>query len=94
MATWSLTRIAERMGNSDAGAHYDQLARAEFARRNAESNKQTVEAQERAAAAAELAARAAQDAAEYTKRNARYMLWSVIVLAAFSVAGLAVAILK
>jgi hypothetical protein len=39
----------------------------------------------RSAAARDKAAQAAKEAAEYTKANARYMRWSVYVLAAFGV---------
>lgn len=50
----------------------------------AELNRRQLFEQIEATKAQSEAAKAAADTAEYTRQNARYMLWSVIVLAASS----------
>jgi len=74
---------------------------AEFTRRQTLAAQQATEAQIDAAYAqkeaalwAERATEAAQATAAYTRQNARYMLWSVIVLAISSVISLGIAVLS
>jgi hypothetical protein len=81
---WDVDFAAGAMGGAQAGSTYDQRAKATFARLQTLAQQQAATAAERGAAAQEVAAQAAEETAEYTRRNARYMLWSVIVLAASS----------
>lgn len=78
----SLDDLADWMaaigGTSDS--ENGRTARAEFLRR------QTVLQEE--------ATKASKDTAEYTKRTARYMLWSVIVIAVASVIQAVVAVYR
>lgn len=83
----SLDTLADHAAGATPGTPEWHMARVEFLRR------QTVMQQDAAKATIE-AADAAKKTAEYTRKNARYMLWSVIVLAASSLAGLLVALSK
>jgi hypothetical protein len=74
----SLDELADWMAY--IGNSNEQVAKAEFQRR------QTLFAED--------AAKAAKDTAQFTKASARYILWSVGVLAASSVATFLVDILK
>ena len=74
------------MSNASPGAGLDQVARAEFTRRQTLMQRQATDA-------AIAAANAAEETAQFTRDNARYMLWSVIVLAAASAGTLIVAII-
>jgi hypothetical protein len=76
----SLDDLADRMASVTPGSPNDQAVRAEFLRR------QTLAAIDEATAA--------QDTAKFTRNSARYMLWSVIVLALPSMATLIVTIWK
>jgi len=75
-----LDDLTDRMASVTPGSPNDQVARAEFLRR------QTL--------AAIDAAKAAKDTAKFTRDSARYMLWSVAVLALSSIATLIVTIWK
>lgn len=83
----SLDELSDWKAMISAGSQNDQVANAEFMRR------QTV-LQQQAADAAIREAAAAEQTAEYTRNNARYLLWSVIVLAASSIGTLIVSLLK
>jgi hypothetical protein len=76
----SLDDLTDRMASVTIGSPNDQAVRAEFLRR------QTLAAIE--------AAKAAENTAKFTRDSARYMLWSVAVLAISSVATLIVTIWK
>jgi hypothetical protein len=89
LADWDINHIAGVMGGSDPGTPNDQRAKAAFARLQTVAQQQAATAQERGAVAQEIAAKAAKETAEYTRKNACYMLWSVIVLAASSLGSFA-----
>jgi hypothetical protein len=76
----SLDDLADHMASVGVGSQNDQVARAEFLRR------QTLAAGE--------AAKAAEETAAYTRRNAHYILLSVVVLAVSSIATLIVTAAK
>ena len=78
MPTWSLEKLARVMAD-DSSTTRKGLAMAEVYRRQLVFQQQASEAQ--------------QTAAEYTKKNARYMLWSVIALAVSSALSLLLAVL-
>jgi hypothetical protein len=82
LASLSLDELADELGVPPSGSSPHTAAMAEFTRREAL-------AQERVARAQEDAATAATATAEATRRSARYILWSVIVLAVASVLNLA-----
>jgi hypothetical protein len=81
----TLGQIADRMSNAEPTSRAHTIAIAEFTRR------QTV-AQLEATRAQVEAARAAKETAIYTQRNAKYLLWSVIVLAVSSTFTLLLAV--
>jgi thiaminase len=66
-----LSQVADSMAATQPGSQNDQVAKAEFLFRQT----QFVERQ----------AKAAEETAAATKRYTRYMLWSVVILAASSV---------
>ena len=80
--SWSLEQLCDVIGNENT---YAPHARAEILRRTTIAQDEALAAQKQASEAQELAAIAAVDTAEYTKANAKYMLWSVCVLTVFSV---------
>jgi hypothetical protein len=80
LSTMTLDEVADVKAGSTATSSNDQAADAEFIRRQTQ--------------AAIDAAQAAMDTAKYTRRNARYMLWSVIVLAASSIVSTGVALIQ
>ena len=78
---WTLEQLVDSMANENAYAHH---AKAELLRDKRSLRTKKLDAERRAAAAQELAGRAAIETATYTKAAARYMKWSVYVLAASS----------
>lgn len=68
----SLAQLADRMQEGQPSGQY-HIAMAELERRRASWEQEATKA-------AKEAACAAKDTAEYTKKNARYMLWSVIAI--------------
>jgi hypothetical protein len=80
LASMTLDDLANWMAQIGAGSPNDQVAKAEFLRRQTQAQID--------------AAKAAEDTAVFTRHNARYMLWSVIVLAASSVCTLVVSIIN
>ena len=74
---------------ADWKAGMDSLAAAdaEFLRRQTLLQREITKA-------AQESAEAAKDAAKYTKQNACYMLWSVVVLALSSIANVVISLLK
>ena len=86
MEGWSLAALVDVIGNENSFAPH---ARAELLRRQTLAQEEAFDAEKRAAEAQELAAGAAAETAEYTKEGARYMRWSVYVLAASSVISVA-----
>jgi hypothetical protein len=76
--TWSLGQLFDVIGNQNT---YAPHARAEIERRATIAQQEAFDAQKRAAEAQELAAQAAIETAEHTKASARYIFWSVVVLA-------------
>jgi hypothetical protein len=82
----SLGAIADRMAEAEPTSRVHTMAMAEITRR------QTI-AQLKAAEAQVEAAGAAKETAEFTRQNARYLLWSVVVLATSSVLTLLLAAL-
>jgi hypothetical protein len=76
----SLDELADWMAGISMNSPNDQIVRAEFLRRQTE--------------AAQESAEAATETADYTRNSARYMFWSVVVLAASSIATLIVTIAK
>ena len=86
MEEWPLGRIADTISNSQSGSIADRRAQAELIRRQ-------IVLQEDVAQMQKAAAQATIETAKYTRLNARYMLWSVIVLAAASVLNLVVNVL-
>jgi hypothetical protein len=85
LSLMSLDAVADMMSNHVPGSPHFHQAEAEFRLRETVAQISAAEAQEEAA-------RAATATAAYTSASARYMKWSVIVLAAASVANLAVAL--
>src|ERR1700730_10524082 len=81
LADLSLDDLADQLGINLPGWPPHAAAMAEFTRREALAHERVVRAQE-------TAANAAKATAEATRRSARYMLWSVIVLALASVLSL------
>lgn len=78
MSTWTLDQVADSLSNAASGSTRHRIAMAEILRRQTVIQQEGADAQERAAAAA-------IETANFTRLNARYMLWSVVVLAAASV---------
>jgi len=74
LANLTLDDLADELGIAMSGSPPHTAAMAEFTRREA--------------LAQEATAAAAKETAEATRRSARYMLWSVIVLAVASVLSL------
>ena len=81
LSQMTLDQLTDFLSKGGPGSQDDQMARAEFMRRQTEM-------QIKAMYAALEAAGAVKATARYVRRNARYMLWSVIVLAASSFLGL------
>jgi len=77
----SLAAVADRMSNAEHGSRTHTVALAEFTRRQTLAQLQATQAQIDAA-------EAAKETAIYTRQNAKYLLWSVIVLASSSVLSL------
>jgi hypothetical protein len=77
----SVDQLADFMSGVTPGSPNDQMAHAEFMRRQTAMQREATDA-------AIQAAQASNEAVKYTRANAGYMLWSVIVLAAASVANL------
>jgi hypothetical protein len=71
LGTKSDDEVADWMASISPGTPNEMTARAEFFRRQTALQRE--------------ATQAASDTATYTQRNARYMLWSVIVLTISSV---------
>jgi hypothetical protein len=92
LAKLTLDQLADVAAGPDAepgsGAPIG-IYRAEFARRQTLAFQQATEAQRRAAVAQEDGARAAIETARHTRRNASYLLASVIVLGFCAFATLA-----
>jgi hypothetical protein len=80
LAAMSLDQVADVMAAADSGSATDQAAQAEFLRRQTESQF--------------AADKAVIETSEYTRLNARYMLWSVIVLTLSSIATFLVSIMR
>src|SRR5215470_7014481 len=80
LGTQTDEQVADWMANISPGSNNEMTARAEFLRRQTALQRE--------------ATQAAKDAATYTKENARYMLWSVIVLAVSAFISAVVAILQ
>lgn len=87
LADMSLDQLADWMSTIQPNTNNDMTARAEFLRR------QTLLAQA-ATAATVKAADAAVETARFTRDNARYLLWSVIVLAVSSAGTFVLALLR
>jgi hypothetical protein len=87
LAPMSLEELADFMSNADASGSANQAAKTEFLLRQ-------TKLQEAATGATREAAEAERKTARYTRRNAFYMLLSVIVLAIASVANVLVSIFK
>jgi hypothetical protein len=73
----TLGQIADRMSNAEPTSCAHTIAVAEFMRRQTLAQLEATRAQIEAAGAA-------KETAIYTQRNAKYLLWSVIVLAVSS----------
>jgi hypothetical protein len=80
LADFSLDELADWMAENTAGSYMEVIARAEFLRRQALSQ--------------DAATEAARDTAKFTRESARYLLWSVVVLAISSMVTLVVTIFK
>lgn len=78
LGVMSLDDLANWMATISAGSPNDQVAKAEFLRRQTQAQIDSAEA--------------TKITAVFTSRNAKYLLWSVVVLAASSIATLAIAI--
>lgn len=78
MESWTLGQVADSMSNAEPGSTVHTRASAEILRRQTVLQLESTAAQQRAADATVATA-------TFTKLNARYMLCSVIVLAASSV---------
>jgi hypothetical protein len=78
LGTKSDDEVADWMAGVGPGSPNEMTARAEFLRRQTALQRE--------------ATQAAGDTATYTQRSARYMLWSVIVLAISSLISAAVAV--
>ena len=80
LGTKSDDEVADWMAGVGPNSQNDMTARAEFLRRQTALQRE--------------AAQAAKDTATYTKKNARYMLWSVIVLAVSSLISAVIAVIN
>jgi sRNA-binding protein len=78
-------QLMDELGNVSANTTYYTACQAEAMRRQFRGSAAALEAQRQAAMAEGEAARAALATADATKRNAKYMLWSVIFAAASAV---------
>ena len=78
LETETLEQLADRMQDGPSTTRHYYSALAELERRKAVWQLETAEAQK-------VAASSAESTAQYTKKTARYMLWSVIVLAVSAV---------
>ena len=78
MEDWSLEQVADAMSNAEPGTTVHTRAGAEILRRQTVLQQQSAGAQEQAATATIATAR-------FTRLNARYMLFSVIVVGCASV---------
>ena len=85
LANMSLEQLADYHATRSPGSEDEQAVTAEYTLRQ-------MQMQREAADAAREAADAAIETAHYNRRNARYVLWSVIVLAASAFLSLVVAI--
>ncbi len=74
METWTLGAVADSMAGAQPGTAAHTRGAAEILRRQTAIQEEAAEAQKRAAAAT-------IDTANATRLSAKYMLWSVIVLA-------------
>ena len=79
LMSWSAEELTERLGTCDPGSTSHIGTTAEILRRQLFVQQEAVEVQKRAALVEETAAAAILDAAKVTSRNARYMLWAVIL---------------
>jgi hypothetical protein len=86
----TLSQLADRLQPGPTATHQFNLANAELMRRQAIWQQEASEAQKQAVAEQRRAADAAVETAAATRRSARYMLASVIVLAIASALTLAV----
>jgi uncharacterized membrane protein YqiK len=73
----TLGQIADRMSNAEPTSRTHTIAVAEFTRRQTLAQLEATKAQIEAAGAA-------KETATYTRLNAKYLLWSVVVLAGSS----------
>jgi hypothetical protein len=89
LAKLSLDDLADAAAGPTPGSPLHGIHMAEFTRRQTLALQQAAEAQERAAEAQQEGARAAIDTARYTRRNAQYLLASVIVIALSALATFA-----
>jgi len=80
LASLTLDELADKLA-VDANSLAHSIAMAEFTRRQTLAQQQAADAQIDASSAQIKSGQAITDTAEYTRKNARYMLWSVIVLA-------------
>jgi hypothetical protein len=77
----TLSELADRLQPGPASTHQFNVANAELMRRQAIWQQEASDAQKRAVIEQKRAADAAVETAKATRRSARYMLASVIVLA-------------
>jgi hypothetical protein len=85
LANMSLEQLADYHATRRPGSEDEQAVTAEYTLRQ-------LQMQREAADAAREAADAAIETAHYNRRNARYLMWSVIVLAASAFLSLVVTI--
>jgi hypothetical protein len=80
LAGKSPEEVAEFMAGVTQGSLNDQMAKAEFSLLQTNLQKEATEA--------------AKETARYTQRYTRYMFWSVVILAASSLASFILALLQ
>lgn len=79
LASLSLDQLADELAASPQNSIAHGIAEAEITRRQTLAIQQAADAQQKASAAQIESGQAVEDTAKYTRRNALYMLCSVIV---------------
>ncbi len=87
MESWPLGQVADSMSNAEPTSVAHTRAMAEIIRRQTVLQQEATDAQKRGADAT-------AETARFTQLTARYMLWSVVVLALASVANLLVTLFR